>query len=104
MTDQGWTEADVQAVLVNPFYAVSIAPSLCGEHEPLIDRAQWVQANARLIEQIGAEAWLERLLDVLASGRVADEPVPPAPPPPLPKTRRQRRLQQRRRSGSDDEP
>ena len=104
MPKEGWTEADVEAVLTNPFYAVSIAPSLCGEHEPLIDRAQWVRANARLIAQIGAEAWLERLLDVLASGGVADDPPPPASSPPLPKNRHQRRLQQRRRARSDDQP
>ena len=105
MTDQGWTEEDVQAVLVNPIYAVTISPSLFGEHEPIVSRSQWVQANARLIEQIGAEAWLDRLLDVLASGGVTDEPTPPpASPLPLPKNRQQRRLEQRRRSRSENQP
>ncbi len=105
MTDPEWTEADVQAVLVNPFYAVTIAPRLCGEHEPMIDRAQWVSANARLIEQIGAEAWLNRLLRVLESGGITDEPSPePRTPPPLPKNRQQRRLEQRRRSKSEGRP
>lgn len=104
MTDQEWTEEDVQAVLVNPFYAVTIAPNLCGAHDPIIDRTQWVSANARLIEQIGAEAWLNRLLDVLESGGVAAEGSPPPDAAPaLPKTRQQRRLQQRRRTRSGDQ-
>ena len=63
-----WTEEAVQALLINPFYAVTAAPTFCVPHEPMIERDVWVQANARLIEQIGAEAWLERLLEVLESG------------------------------------
>ena len=103
MTDQEWTAEDVQAVLVNPFYAVTISPTLFGEHDPIIARSRWVQANARLIEQIGAEAWLNRLLDVLESGAVATEDSPPPDAPPaLPKNRQERRLQQLRRTRSGD--
>lgn len=101
MTDQGWTEGDIQAMLVNPFYAVNISPTLCSEHEPIVDRDQWVSANARLIGEMGAEAWLSLLLDVLESGGVTDDPSPQsATPPPLPKNRQQRRLEQRRRTRS----
>ena len=81
-TEGEWTEEAVQALLVNPFYAVTAAPSLCLPHEPTIGRDVWVRANARLIAEIGAEAWLERLLDVLESGgpaAVADVPDPPRP-------------------------
>ena len=77
-----WTEEAVQGLLVNPFYAVTAAPSFCVPHEPMIERDVWVRANARLIAQIGAEAWLERLLDVLESGgpaAVADRPARPRP-------------------------
>ena len=90
MPKQGWTEADVEAVLTNPFYAVSIAPSLVGEHEPLIDKALWVHANARRIEEVGAEAWLWRLLEVLETGGVTAEPP-----------RRRRRLAPRGEAGDD---
>lgn len=61
-----WTERDVNAVLMNPIYAITLHPDLFGEHsEHLISRDQWVAANARLIAQMGAEAYLRRLLTVL---------------------------------------
>ena len=77
-----WTEEAVQALLVNPFYAVTAAPSFCVPHEPTIDRDAWVRANARLIAQIGAEAWLGRLLDVLESGGPGAPMEAPAETPP----------------------
>ena len=105
MTDQRWIEVDVKAMIVNPFYAVNIVPTLCAEHEPIVDRDQWVQANARLIGEMGAEVWLNLLLDVLESGGVTDDPAPQAATlPPLPKNRQQRRLEQRRRTKSSGQP
>ncbi len=86
----GWTEEAVQALLVNPFYAVTAAPTFCVPYEPMIERDAWVRANARLIEQIGAEAWLERLLDVLESG--GPGPVEPAD---APRPRKRYRLPER---------
>ena len=64
----GWTGEAIQALLVNPFSAVTAAPTFCVPHEPTIERNAWVRANARLIGQIGAEAWPGRLLDVLEGG------------------------------------
>jgi hypothetical protein len=52
-------------MLINPFYAINIEPELALEHEPLASEADWVQANLKLIDEIGAQAWLERLLTVL---------------------------------------
>jgi hypothetical protein len=63
--DMTWTAGDAEHMLINPFYAVTITSELMGEHEPLVSEAQWVAANARLIDQIGAKAWLEKLLAVL---------------------------------------
>jgi hypothetical protein len=60
-----WTADEVTQVLVNPAYAVRIHPDLIGGQEPLIDREQWISANLRLIDQLGAEAWLNQLLTVL---------------------------------------
>lgn len=59
------TTGDVEHMLINPFYAITISPDLMGEHEPLVSEAQWIAANLRLIEEIGAKAWLEKLLAVL---------------------------------------
>lgn len=63
MTDQNDNEA--KRMLANPYYAVVIAESLYGDHEPLVSEEDWIKANAKLIGEIGAEEWLYRLLEVL---------------------------------------
>ena len=60
-----FTEDSLQRIIINPFYAITVAESLTEEHEPTISDAEWVQANAFLMEQIGAAQWLRQLLDVL---------------------------------------
>jgi hypothetical protein len=62
--DEG-SRKDAEHVLINPFYAINITPDLMGEHEPLVSEARWVATNKKLIEEIGAKAWLEKLLAVL---------------------------------------
>jgi hypothetical protein len=43
-----------------------------------MSEAEWIQANASLIREVGAERWLKRLLDVLEEQAVSpDEPVNP---------------------------
>jgi hypothetical protein len=59
------SEDDVMAMLINPVYAVSINPDLEGKHEPIVPKERWIEANERLINDIGAEEWLRRLLAVL---------------------------------------
>jgi hypothetical protein len=56
---------DVTNMLINPFYAINIEPDLTAEHEPMVSEAQWVEANLKLIDEIGPQQWLERLLAVL---------------------------------------
>jgi hypothetical protein len=56
---------DVTNMLINPYYAVNIAPDLALEHEPIASESDWVRANIRLMDEIGAQEWLERLLAVL---------------------------------------
>lgn len=72
-----WTKKDVEHLLINPFYAVNLSADLFGEHEPLVSEEDWIAANARLIEEIGAAAWLEKLLAVLQGDypRNLDEPL-----------------------------
>lgn len=60
-----WKAEDVARLLANPFYVIQIAPALAVEHEPLVARADWIRANAKTIEEDGAESWLETLLSVL---------------------------------------
>jgi len=59
------TEDDVTDLLINPVYAVSIDPDLAGKHEAIVPKRRWIDANKRLIDEIGAEEWLRRLLAVL---------------------------------------
>jgi hypothetical protein len=65
------TEDDVRRILLNPFYAIEIAPTLAEPHDPMISEDQWVAANAKLIQEIGAEEWLRELLTVLKGDFVA---------------------------------
>lgn len=58
-------ENDAVNMLINPYYAVNISPDLAGQHEPLVTQDQWIQANLRLLDEIGAHEWLEHLLAVL---------------------------------------
>ncbi len=60
-----WSKDDVAAMLINPVYAVSINPDLAGRHESIVPKERWIEANDRLISEIGAEEWLRRLLAVL---------------------------------------
>jgi hypothetical protein len=60
-----WGKDDTAAMLINPVYAVSINPDLAGRHEPIVPKERWIEANKRLINEIGAEQWLRRLLAVL---------------------------------------
>lgn len=71
------SEDDVMAMLVNPFYAISIDPDLAGSHEAIIPREQWVDANKHLIDELGVEARLNQLLAVLEGSypRYPDDPT-----------------------------
>jgi hypothetical protein len=68
-------------MLINPFYAINIDPNLADEHDPLVTEEQWVQANLKLIDEIGAHEWLQHLLAVLQGTRPrtpeeVDDPEP----------------------------
>jgi hypothetical protein len=62
--DEG-SRKDAEHMLINPFYAINITPDLIGEHEPLVSEGEWVADNKKLMEEIGAQVWLEKLLAVL---------------------------------------
>ena len=74
-----FTEDSLQRIFINPFYAITVAPQLTQEHEPPMGEAEWVQANASLMREMGSERWLRQLLDVL-EGKVGalDQPVDPS--------------------------
>ena len=74
-----FTEDNLQRIIINPFYAITVAPQLAEEHEPPMGEAEWVQGNASLMEELGSERWLRQLLDVLNGDFVTAEEVGFAP-------------------------
>ena len=61
----------IQAILANPFYAMTVAPQLVQEHALEMSDEQWVQTNAHLMQDMGAEQWLAQVLAFLQSGDVS---------------------------------
>jgi hypothetical protein len=72
-----WSKNDATGMLINPFYAISIDPDLVGEHEAIVPRQRWIETNQRLIDELGTEEWLRRLLAVLEGDfpRSPDDPA-----------------------------
>jgi hypothetical protein len=77
---------DMRKMFTNPFYCINLHESLFGEHEPIIDKKTWVEANTRLIledenghklkeDQIESSVKenLYRLLDVLEGNGIYNE-------------------------------
>lgn len=52
--------------IINPALAVSLSAGLQGIHEPLVERREWIAANAKLIDDMNSAKWLEQLLRVLS--------------------------------------
>ena len=74
-----FTEGSLQRIIINPFCAITIASQLTKEHEPAMGEAEWVQANASLMGEMGAEQWLRHLLDALEGKAGApEEPINPS--------------------------
>ena len=59
------TEDTLRRIMINPFYAITVAPQLTTEHAPSMSEAEWVRTNASLMGEMGAERWLRQLLEVL---------------------------------------
>jgi hypothetical protein len=57
MAKSDWTSDEVSKVLTNPMYCLSTPP--------IISEGQWIEANARLIREMGPEAYLRQLLDTI---------------------------------------
>lgn len=69
-----WTPADVTGVIGNPVYAINIAPVLAEPHPLLISEEQWVATNAKLIADLGPEAYLRNLLSILKGNYPTADP------------------------------
>lgn len=63
-------EREAVKMFANPFYCVQVAPIFTEPHEPLVTKEKWVEAGAKCIKEIGAEAYLEALLENLEGNYV----------------------------------
>lgn len=59
------TDQQVQDALINPYYAVDLDDRLFEQHPHTIDETDWIEANKQLLKELGPDAYLGRLLDVL---------------------------------------
>jgi hypothetical protein len=64
MAHEEWDKETVRRVLANPYNCLSVTPD-GGVHQPTISEAEWIEANVRLIREIGADKWLKLLLENL---------------------------------------
>jgi len=55
----------VKNMLINPYYAINFEDGLFGDHPLLIDESTWIEANKRLLEELGPDAYFQSLLAVL---------------------------------------
>lgn len=58
-------ERRVMKMLCNPFYSILVDKIYCIDHEMIISKKEWIETNKKLIEDIGAEKWLEMLIENL---------------------------------------
>ncbi len=56
---------DKTYAVINPIESVLISARLQGQHKTIIDLKDWLSANIKLINEIGAEEWLYLLLNIL---------------------------------------
>ncbi|MCO6005256.1 hypothetical protein NE236_09685 [Actinoallomurus purpureus] len=68
-----WTPEMLAGVMINPFNAVELDPTLTAQHEPLFSEEEWVKINLRVIEEYGAEFFLHALLRILKGEYVGGE-------------------------------
>jgi len=48
------TEDSLRRIIINPFYAITVAPQLIVAHVPPMDETEWVRTNATQIGEMGA--------------------------------------------------
>ena len=66
-----FTEDSLRRIIINPFYAITLATQLTEDHVPAMDETEWVRTNASLMGEMGAAIWLRQMLDVLEGKVVA---------------------------------
>jgi hypothetical protein len=57
-------DVDFTFEVADPYPAITVDPTLCLEHEPIIEEDRWVEANIRGLGE-GERVWMRNLLSVL---------------------------------------
>lgn len=58
-------ELETAKLLMNPFYCITIDSNLSEDHIPLISKEMWIQAQIKLIKELGNEEYFKNLLLIL---------------------------------------
>ncbi|MGW6698751.1 hypothetical protein [Nocardia sp. NPDC055049] len=66
-----WVPDDIARLMINPIYAIEIAEDLAFPHEPMFSEEEWIAVNLRTLAEIGPEAYLRTLLDILRGNYIA---------------------------------
>lgn len=66
---RGW-DWSASLPVADPYPAITIHPTLCLEHEPIIEEARWIEANIRGLHE-GEQVYLRNLLSVLKGAYLA---------------------------------
>ncbi len=64
-----WAEEDIERILVEPFSSLTVMSELTKEHDPSMTTDEWIQVNAALIQDRGAQAWLQQVVSVAGGER-----------------------------------
>jgi hypothetical protein len=60
------TVADIERTFANPFYCGAMEQYV-GKYEPIVTEEEWIKVGVKVIGEIGAEAYLKRLLEAIKS-------------------------------------
>lgn len=66
---------DIQKMIANPFYAITIHEGLCIPHEPMITEEQWIKCQINFIKEVGDQKYFEILVDVLKGNYTTEEVI-----------------------------
>ena len=53
--------------VLNPTRTIVISASFRGDNDALVSAKTWIEANEKLLAELGAEKWLQQLLDILSN-------------------------------------
>jgi hypothetical protein len=65
MENKFFTKKDLELIMTNPFYCITVDSSFTLKHEYMVTEEEWIKVNINMINEIGAKKWLKNLLENL---------------------------------------